>query len=198
MSLALRTLLLAALLAALSCATRIHLSSYRMKGSTDWMVVGSDEIFEDVRGGYPEFFERVLDPADTRDLDLRRLRDDLERVPVVRRNFDALNAIAIAYFELNSRAEAERGGRGYLGSSFQTAKLAAVPWSAYGRVEDAALREAILDFFEDAAVGGKLASAATAPRLLRTVASLERKETDAGRLDRIRGIVEALEASSPQ
>ena len=43
------------------------------------------------------------------------------------RNFDALNALAIGYFELNFRAEAERGrGFDFLSGSFRTAKLLAI------------------------------------------------------------------------
>ena len=64
-----------------------------------------------------------------------------------------------------------------MSDNFRAAKLLALPWQAYGRVEDGALRDAILDFFEDAGSGEKLATARTAPRLARIVASLEEKET---------------------
>ena len=121
------------------------------------------------------------------------VRDDLERTPVDRRNYDALNAIAIAYFELNYRTQSQRGeGLGYLSQSQRTTKILAVPWRAYSEVDDGALRDAILDFFEDAGSGEKLGSAATAPRLVPLVQSLERKESDPQRSARIRSISEAV------
>ena len=58
----------------------------------------------------------------------------------------------------------------------------------------AAEGDAILDFLEDAGVGGKLLTRATAPRLARVVASLERKERDPARAARIRSIAAELEA----
>ena len=137
-------------------------------------VAGSDRVFEDLEPRYPEFFEVILDPSTSHLPNLRTLRDDLERVPVDRRNFDALNAVAIAYFETNYRAEADRGdGMVYLALSQRSAKLLAVPWRAYGETDDAPLRSAILDFFEDAGSGEKLNTEATAPRLVRIVGSLE-------------------------
>ena len=155
--------------------------------------VGNDRVLEDLRKRYPAFFEAVLDPSADPELELRPLRDDLELEPVDRHNYDALNAIAIAYFELNARAESDRGGSSYLTHSFRSAKLAAVPWRAYSEVQSGPLREAILDFFEDVARGQKQSSAATASRLVRTVSSLEKKESDPGRLRRIRSISETLQ-----
>jgi hypothetical protein len=143
---------------------------------------------------YPDYFDRVLDPSDTRDLDLRPLRGDLEQEPVDRRNFDALNAIAIGYFEINYRAETAVEGSFYLGNSFRAAHLLAVPWRAYGEVRDPRLRESILDFFEDAGSGDKLGSASTAPRLARIVASLEPKENDPARRARIERLARRLQA----
>ncbi len=186
-------------IALLACAAAPYPMRYRLANSGDhWDVVGEDHILDDLRPRYPEFFELVLDPAKTQVPNLLRLRDDLERTPVDRRNFDALNSLAIAYFELNYRAESSRGvGLGYMSQSFRSTKIVAVPWRAYGEIEDAALRNAILDFFDDAASGEKLGSAATASRLVRIVSSLESKETDVARLERIRGIVAALGAKFP-
>ena len=79
--------------------------------------------------------------------------------------------------------------------SFQSAKLLAVPWRAYGEIDDAALRDAILDFFEDIARGEKQLAARTAPRVKTTVAALTRKETDPVRLARIKAMVEILTAA---
>jgi hypothetical protein len=160
---------------------------YRLAGSgSHWDVAGEDRVVEDLLPRYPDFFAVVLDPNESREPDLRPLRDDLERAEVDRRNFDALNAVAIAYFELNYRAESGRGGDRYFADSFRAAKLLAVPWRAYGVIHDASLRDAILDFFEDAATGEKLLARATAGRVAEIVASLESKESDPVRRARIR------------
>jgi hypothetical protein len=178
---------------ALACATSPDFARYRLSGGgLEWKVVGDDHVLDEVRALYPDFFSHVFDSEKAEDFDLRPLREDLEHEPVDKRNYDALNAVAIAYFEINARAEANRGQFGYLGDSFRTAKLAGVPWSAYGRVEDGDLRDAILDFFEDIATGEKLGSGTTASRLIGTVASLEKKESDGKRLERINDIVDAL------
>jgi hypothetical protein len=170
---------------------------YRLAHSgSHWDVVGSDRVFDDLHPRYTEFFALILDPAKTGEPDVRPLRDDLEHTPVDRRNFDALNAIAIAYFETNYRAEAGRGeGLAYLGLSQRAAKLLALPWRAYAETDSSALRDAILDFFEDAGSGEKLHSAATAPRLARIVESLEKKEDDPARRERIRALTAALKAT---
>ncbi len=182
---------------ALGCAASSDPARYRLAASSDqWERAGEDRILEDVRGRYPAFFEAVLDAGADRELDLLSLRDDLEQQPVDRHNYDALNAIAIAYFELNARAEADRGGSSYLANSFRSAKLVAVPWRASGEVESGPLRDAILDFFEDIARGEKQSSAATASRLVRTVSSLEKKESDPERLRRIRTVSETLQRLS--
>jgi len=170
---------------------------YRLTESGEqWSTSGEDRVLDDVQLRYPEFMRNVLDPRQRGDLDIRPLRRDLEHVPVDRRNFDALNAVAISYFELNHRAEAEPGGPGYFDHSFRAAKLLALPWKAYGLVPDPHLRDAILDFFEDAGSGEKLDTASTAPRLARIVASLEAKETDAGRRQRIRDLSQDLDRAN--
>lgn len=161
---------------------------------THWDQADSHPLVPELRALYPAFFDIILDPSDTREPDLRPLRDDLETPPVTRRSYDALNAVAIGYFELNYRAEADPGGETYFADSFRAAKLVAVPWRAYGEIEDGTLRGAILDFFEDAASGEKLATAGTAPRLARVVRSLEPKEQDPGRLVRIDALASRLEA----
>lgn len=178
------TLLGAALL--IGCGSSPDPNRYRLTGSgAHWDVAGDDHVFDDLRPRYTAFFDVVLDPANTRMPDTRPVRDDLEKTPVDRRNYDALNAVAIAYYEINYRAEQNRGALAYLGLSQNTAKLLAVPWRAYGETRDARLRAAILDFFEDASRGEKLRSAATAPRVARIVASLARKESDPARRTRI-------------
>lgn len=170
---------------------------YRLSHSgTRWEVAGSDRVLEDIQPLYPEFFAVILDPRRGDEPNLREIRDDLERSPVTRRNYDALNAVALAYFELNARAERNRGGETYLAESTRAAHLVAVPWRAYGEVEDPALRAAILDFFEDVASGEKLLSDRTAGRLTRVVASLAEKEEDLERQERIRVIVERLKQAS--
>jgi len=178
------TLLL--LLAGLGCASEGDVMRYRLLDTgSHWADASGGTVVADLRERYPEFFEVVLDPGDTRDPDMRPIRRDLEHGPVDRRNFDALNAVAIAYFELNYRAEAARGGDFYFGNSFRAAHIVAVPWRAYSEVSDPRLRDAMLDFFEDAASGEKLGTASTASRLARIVASLEEKESDPARKARI-------------
>ncbi len=173
--------------------------SYQLGHSGDhWDTVSGREFIPELQGRYPEYFEVILDPADTREPDLRPLRDDLERNPTDLRSYDALHALAVGYFELNYRGNSSPGGPYYLADNFRAAKLVAVPWRAYGQIDDGALRDAILDFFEDAASGEKLATAATAPRLARVVASLEAKETDdPDRRERIRLLAERLAALEP-
>ena len=181
----------------LACASTADPARYRLADSGEhWDVVGGDRVFDDLYPIYPEFFDRILDPSLIRDPDLLPMRRDLERHPIDRRNFDALNALAIAYFELNYRANRSAQGFSYLSDNMRAAKLLAVPWRAYSEVEDAALRDAILDFFEDAGTSEKLGAAATAPRLARIVASLERKESDPGRRGRIQRLASEL-ASLP-
>jgi hypothetical protein len=180
---------------ALACAQPSPASNpmqYRLAHSgTHWDVVGDDAVLDDLQPRYPEFFAIILDPSRTHEPNLLLLRQHLEQRPVDRRNFDALNAIAIAYFEINYRAEASRdGGLVYLGQSFRSAKLLAVPWRAYGEIDDSSLRDAILDFFEDAASGEKLGTLATSARLSSIVKSLEAKEGDPARRERIRRLAE--------
>ena len=173
---------------------------YRLKDSgTHWDVVGTDRVLDDVGPRYPEFFAIILDPARRDESDLGPLRDDLERSPVDRRNYDALNAIAIAYFEINFRGEQVRelGSLAFMSEGFRAAHLAAVPWRAYGLVEADALRDAILDFFEDATLGEKLGARATSGRLTGLVASFESKETNASRLSRIRSLLREIERMDP-
>jgi hypothetical protein len=166
---------------------------YRLTASgSHWDVVGGDAVVSDLLPRYADFFAVVLDPEAPEEANLRPLRDDLERAPTDRRNFDALNAVAIGYFELNYRAQSDLGGRHYLSDSFRAAKLLAVPWRAYGEVAEPRLRDAILDFFEDAATGDKLAARETAGRIERIVASLEPKEDDPARRARIQRLLRTL------
>jgi hypothetical protein len=191
-----------AVICCIGCARPVSTnpSRYRLMESGDhWDVSGHDHVFDDLRPRYPEFFEVILDPTKARVPNLIVLRDDLERSPVSRRNFDALNSIAIAYYETNYRAEAGRGdGLVYLALSQRSAKLLAVPWRAYGEIDEPALRSAILDFFEDAGSGQKLNSESTAPRLVRIVGSLQKKEQDPARLARIQALTRALEAKAAE
>ena len=181
------------LLFALGCAQGGDALSYRLLHSgSHWDSGEGGPRIESLRAVYPEYFKVILDPGDTRDPDLRPLRDDMEREPVDERNFAALHAIAIGYFELNYRAGQDPGGPHYFADNFRAAKLLAVPWRAYGETGSPALRDAILDFFEDAGSGEKLGTLATAPRLAPVVADLERKEEDPGRRERIRSLSEAL------
>jgi hypothetical protein len=81
----------------------------------------------------------------------------------------------------------------FLTAGFRAAKIVGVPWRAYGDVSDPQLRDAILDFFADVASGEKLATQRTRGRIVPIVASLESKEPDPGRRERILSIHHALE-----
>jgi len=190
-------LLALALLAA--CATPGEARRYRLADSgTHWDVVGRDRVLEDLRPRYPDFFEVVLDPTRSDEPPVLRLREDLEHTPVDRRNFEALNAIAIGYFELNYRSEAarRRADVEFLTGGFRAAHLLALPWRAYGEIDDPRLRDAILDFYEDAGTGEKLGAAATAGRLPRIVRSLAAKESDPERRARIEALADRIEAEA--
>lgn len=177
---------------ALACASAAP-AGYRLAHSGEgWDRRAGDAVFDEVQPRYPEFFAVVLDPARSREPDLRPIRRDIEHLPVDARNYAALHAVAIGYFELNYRAENDPGGTTYLSDSFGAAKLLAVPWRAYGLVPDASLRDAILAFFEDAGSGEKRATAGTAARLSRIVASLAAKEADPARLARIERLAASL------
>jgi len=183
-----------------ACAQPTSPLRYRLAESgTHWDVVGADRVLDDLLPRYPEFFDVVLDPTRSDEPPVRTLRDDLERRPADRRNFDALNALAIGYYELNYRSEVARDDSsvGFLTGAYRASHLLAIPWRAYGEVEDPALRDAILDFYEDAGTSEKLGAAATAGRLARIVSSLAPKEADAARHQRIVALAAQLEALVP-
>jgi len=172
---------------------------YRLAGSDGGRSDSTgDTLLEDLRARYPVLLRQVFDPDSRVDLDLRAVRRDLEHVPVDRRNFDALNAVAISYFELDQRARLDPGGPAYFDHSFRAAQLLAVPWHAYAEVAAPALRGAILDFFEDAGAGKKHHGSATAARLGPIIASLEAQEGDPGRRARIRALARSLEGAAPE
>jgi cellulose biosynthesis protein BcsQ len=150
-------------------------------------------LLAELRARYPHFFELIFDPVTNRVPELEELRADLERHPADRRNFDALNAIAIGFFEISYRAEAQKGsGLHYMGQSFRAARVAAVLWRAYGETRDGSLRDAIIDFFEDAASGEKLGARTTARTLAQMVASIQRQEPDPVRAARLQRASQAL------
>jgi hypothetical protein len=193
------TLFALCLLLCMGCATPSDPMSYRLGDTGEiWSDGEGSLVLVEVRALYPEFFDEVLDPTLVREPDMRPLRRDIEHAPVDRRNFDALHALAIAYYEYNYQAESNRGGDLYLANSMLTARIVAVPWRAYGEVHHAGLRDAMLDFFEDAASGQKLGSASTAPRLARIVGSLAKKEDDPVRHARIERIRSEIVARTPE
>jgi hypothetical protein len=179
-----------------SCATPpVDPLRYRLTGSgSHWQRVGDDRVLDDLLPRYPEFFRVVLDPARSEEPDVRAIRQDLERKPADRRNYDALNAMAIGYFELNHRGERARedASVGFLTAGFRAAHLAAIAWRAYGEIEDPRLRDAILDFFADVAGAEKLGTRRTRGRLTDVVASLAQKESDPQRLQRIAELTAVL------
>lgn len=183
------------------CATpAAEPARYRLGASgSHWDVVGEDRVFDDLAPRYPDFFEIVVDPSRSEDLPLEELRDDLEKRPVDRANYDALNAIAIGYYEMNHRGELARdaGDVAFLSAGFRAAKLVAVPWRAYMEIEDEALRRAIVEFFEDVATGEKLGSERTMGRLARIVESLASRESDPALRARLELLTERLLAAIP-
>jgi hypothetical protein len=190
-------LLMSALALIAACAQPGDPLRYRLANSgTHWDVVGEDRVLDDLRPRYPEFFAVVLDPKRGDDPPVLLLRDDIERQPVDRKNFDALNALAIGYFEINYRSEVARdsAGMGFLSGGFRAAHLLAIPWRAYGEISDSGLRDAVLDFYEDAGTGTKLGASATMGRLAAIVRSLSAKEQDPGRRNRIEALTRKLEA----
>jgi cellulose biosynthesis protein BcsQ len=173
-------------------------SGYRLtRSGTHWEVAEGERLLDRLRARYRDYFEVVFDPVTNRAPDMRPLLEDLGRTPVDKRNFEALNAIAIGFFEISYRAEAQRGsGLHYMGQSFRAAKVAAVLWRAYGDSRDFRLRDAIIDFFEDAATGEKLGSRTTARTLAQMVASIQRQEQDPARLKRLHQAWSALRHGS--
>jgi cellulose biosynthesis protein BcsQ len=167
---------------------------YRLVGSSaHWEVADGRVLLAELRDRYREFFELIFDPVTNRVPELEDLRADLERDPVDRRNFDALNAIAIGFFEISYRAEAQRGsGLHYMGQSFRAARVAAVLWRAYGETRDPRVRDAIIDFFEDAATGQKLGARTSARTLAQMAASIQRQEQDPARAARLQRAAQAL------
>jgi hypothetical protein len=140
---------------------------------------------------YPEFFA-VLDvdyPA--AEADVRVVRADLVQEPTDMSSYDALNAVAVVFFELHRRAERSRGNgaTSFLGTNFRATKVMAVPWRAYGGVKDPALRSSILDFYEDLLLGNKSGVRAARGRFTTTVESLLKWETDPGMRARIESLV---------
>lgn len=173
---------------------------YRLMNSgSGWTAKGDDRVFDDLRPRYPDFFEAVLDAGRSDDPPMEALRDDLEKTPVDRTNFDALNAVAIGYYEMNQRGERAReaGDIEFMSAGFRAAKIVAVPWRAYMEIEDPSLRDAILDFFEDASTGEKTDSARTRGRLARIVESLIDEEPDPLRRERIEHLTADLLATIP-
>jgi hypothetical protein len=161
---------------------------YRLMDSgSHWEVADGKHLLDDLKQRYRDFFELIFDPVTNRVPELKDLRADLEHQPCDRRNFDALNAIAIGFFEISYRAEAQKGsGLHYMGQSFRAARVAAVLWRAYGETRDDRLRDAIIDFFEDAANGQKLGARTTARTLAQMVTSIQRQEKDPVRSARLR------------
>ena len=163
-----RALLILSLAAAIAaCATRtqpVDPLRYRLAGGAGeaddgWDPRGDRPPPGDLALLYPEFFEAVWDPRSAGDPNLLPVRDDLERAPVDRRNYDALNAVAAGYFQTLYLQDAARADESadliFLTLGFRSAKLVAVPWRAYMEISDAQLRDAIVDFFADPTSGRK-------------------------------------------
>ncbi len=168
--------------------------SYQLAGASSHSELAEGKhLLAELRARYAHFFELIFDPVTNRVPELEDLRADLERHPADRHNFDALHAIAVGFFEISYRAEAQKGsGLHYMGQSFRAARVAAVLWRAYGETRDERLRDAIIDFFEDAASGQKLGARTTARTLAQMVASIQRQEPDPVRAARLQRAAQAL------
>jgi hypothetical protein len=194
-------LLLAIAALGTGCATKpLDPNRYRLAHSgSSWRVSGEDGVLEDLQPRYPDFFQVVLDPTRSDEAPLGELRDDLEKEPIDRANYDALNAAAIGYYEMNLRGEQfrEAGDVAFMTAGFRAAKIVAVPWRAYMEIHDEALRGAILDFFEDVASGEKQSSGRTTGRLAGIVHSLVEHEADPDRRARLQRVAATLQAALP-
>jgi len=128
-----------------ACAQPVDPLRYRLTESGErWDVSGSDAVLDDLIVRYPDFFQVVLDPERSDEAPTEGVRDDLEKEPVDRANYDALNAVAIAYYEINGRGEEARrsGDLEFMSAGFRAAKIVAVPWRAYMEIDDGSLRNA--------------------------------------------------------
>ncbi len=203
-----RIIALAAALAACAARTepldplRYRLADIGSETEGDWNPRRDDSRLRDLAARYPEFFESVWGPRSDGEPNLLPLRDDLERSPVGRRNYDALNAVAAGYFRTLFLQEAARTDESadldFLKLGFRSAKLVAVPWRAYQEIADSNLRDAILDFFEDAGSGHKTGSRAAIGRLPRIIDSLAAKEPDGTRRRRIGALRDDIHARAFQ
>jgi hypothetical protein len=160
--------------------------------------IGDSWVATEARAAYPSVFLVVDNPDQTGDVDQRPLRSDLSRVPVDARNYRALRAIAVAFFELHERAEEDRGGELYFSYSFQATKMIAIPWRLYGEIPDVALRSVILDFYEDVLFGAKPGLGVVRGRYTRVVADLARKESDPALRARIDDLVSRARGLEPE
>jgi len=166
---------------------------YRLAARGVQLQEDGQRLLDQLKTRYRDFFAMILDPVTSCVPDMKDLQADLERHPADPRSFDAVNAIALGFFEISYRAEAQKGsGMHYMGQSFRAARVAAVLWRAYAEVRDERLRNAIIDFFEDAARGEKLGARTTSRTLAQMVASIERQETDPARAARLQRASHAL------
>src|SRR5262249_31086767 len=119
---------------------------YRLAAGGVQLEEDGQRLLHELKARYRDFFAMILDPVTNCVPDMKELQLDLERHPVDQRNFDAVNAIALGFFEISYRAEAQKGsGMHYMGQSFRAARVAAVLWRAYGEVRHERLRSAVID-----------------------------------------------------
>ena len=163
-----------------------HTSRYRLGDGTP----NSDDetLFGELEPRYREFFVAALDPAGRCEPVHETLRADLEREPVDRRCFDSLNALALAYFRMHAARLNPESRLGSLRLSLRSAKVCAELPGVYDKTADSRLRDAILDFFEDAARRERTSPRTASRRLAPLVESLGREESDPARIARIRSL----------
>ena len=145
-----------------------------------------------LRERYPQLFESLTTSHEGADADVRVPRADLLREPADARSYDAMNALAVVFFELHRRAERERhtGSGRFLTANLRATQVLAVSWRAYRDIEVRALRSAILDFYEDVLLGRKAGLEAARGRFVPMVASFAEHEPDPALRARIDALVE--------
>ncbi len=147
-----------------------------------------ETLFRELEPRYREFFVAALDTSGRHEPALGTLRADLERDPVDRRCFDSLNALALAYFRMHAARLKPASRLGSLRLSLRSAKVCTELPGVYDKTADPRLRDAILDFFEDAARRERTRPRTTPQRLAPLVESLGHGESDQQRIARIRSL----------
>ncbi|MEE8473821.1 MAG: hypothetical protein V3T01_00625, partial [Myxococcota bacterium] len=117
---------------------------------------------------------------------IEALRADLEHEPADRRCFDALNAMALAYFRIQAEQRDVGSRLELLRISLRSANVCAELPRIYNKISDPSLRNAILDFFEDTLHREKATPGRMPRRLVQLVESMQCGEGDSQRIASLR------------